>query len=96
MLLNNLLLVAKLETRVNVAMKIIVIGAGASLEQWIRLGVDKALRSPLIGNFGATLWTSNLALPESLHEYMALSLIHIFPVSPSKFEEALHIYLGVG
>jgi hypothetical protein len=70
-LLNNLLLVAKLETRVNVAMKIIVIGAGASLEQSIRLGVDKALRSPLIGNFGATLWTSNLALPQSLHEYMA-------------------------
>jgi hypothetical protein len=52
-------------------MKIVVIGAGASLEQSIRLKADKALRSPLIGNFGATLWTSNLALSQSLHEYMA-------------------------
>ena len=52
-------------------MKIVVIGAGASLEEAIRLGVDEAKRPPLIGNFGAQLWTSGLALPLSLYQYMA-------------------------
>jgi hypothetical protein len=52
-------------------MKIVVIGAGASLEESCRLGVDVTMRPPLICNFGATLWSSNLALPRSLYEYMA-------------------------
>lgn len=55
-------------------MKIVVIGAGASLEESIRLGVNKPLRPPLINNFGGTLWTTNLALPQSLYNFMSAYL----------------------
>lgn len=56
-------------------MKILVIGAGASLEESIRMGVAENRRPPLISNFGATLWSSNLALPSSLYQYMARYLL---------------------
>lgn len=54
----------------NQIMKVIVIGAGASLEEAIRLGVAAQNRPPLINNFASTLWTTNLALPQSLFLYI--------------------------
>jgi hypothetical protein len=51
--------------------KILVIGAGATLEESIRLGITETKRPPLINNFGASLWNSNLALPQSLCQFMA-------------------------
>jgi hypothetical protein len=51
--------------------KILVIGAGATLEESVRLGVAETKRPPLINNFGASLWNSNLALPASLYQFMA-------------------------
>jgi hypothetical protein len=51
-------------------LKILVIGAGATLEESIRLGIAVTKRPPIINNFGASLWSSNLALPLSLYQYM--------------------------
>lgn len=51
-------------------MRILVDGAGASVEESIRLGVAQSKRPPLINNFGATLWNSDLAMPLSLYQYM--------------------------
>ncbi|RBA23081.1 hypothetical protein [Herminiimonas fonticola] len=59
-------------------MRVVVIGAGASLEESLRLGSPANLRPPLIRNFAKILWSdTNLALPQSLYDYMQRYLVSL-------------------